>query len=164
MHTIISCSNPYILVIRERCLKYGRRTHFGRAKRSHHDAHLHTLTNVPTKCQPSTPYGIKDKAWTKFMVTMTRSKVKPRSHHDTAQVQALTNVPTKNQLPTPYSFRDIAQKRFYRSRLLQKTLHTYTPNQCPYQVSTSYTLRFLRSSSDKLFAAARPKHLSGHHW
>ena len=24
--------------------------------KSHHDAHLHPLTNVPTKCQPSTPY------------------------------------------------------------------------------------------------------------
>ena len=31
------------------------------------------------------------------------------------------------------------------------TLHTYTPNQCPYQVSTSYTLRFLRYSPDKIF-------------
>ena len=26
----------------------------------------------------------------------------------------------------------------------------YTPNQCPYQVSTSYTLRFLRYSPDKI--------------
>ena len=25
--------------------------------RSHHDAHLHPLINVPTKCQPSSPYG-----------------------------------------------------------------------------------------------------------
>ena len=30
------------------------------------------------------------------------------------------------------------------------------PNQCPYQVSTSYTLRFLRYSPDKLFPAAHP--------
>ena len=29
-------------------------------KRSHHDAHLHPLTNVPTKCQPSTTYRIQD--------------------------------------------------------------------------------------------------------
>ena len=29
-------------------------------------------------------------------------------------------------------------------------LHTYTSNQCPYQVSTSYTLRFLRYSPDKI--------------
>ena len=30
------------------------------------------------------------------------------------------------------------------------TLHTYTPNQCSYQVSTSYTLRFLRYSPDNI--------------
>ena len=29
------------------------------------------------------------------------------------------------------------------------TLHTYTPKQCPYQVATSYTLRFLRFGPDK---------------
>ena len=32
------------------------------------------------------------------------------------------------------------------------TLHTYTPNQCPSQVLTSYTLQFLRYSPEKLFA------------
>ena len=31
------------------------------------------------------------------------------------------------------------------------TLHNYTPNQCPYQVSTSYTLQFPRYSPDKIF-------------
>ena len=31
------------------------------------------------------------------------------------------------------------------------TLHIYTPNQYPYQLSTSYTLRFLRYSPDKIF-------------
>ena len=30
------------------------------------------------------------------------------------------------------------------------TLHIYTPNQCPYQVSTSYTLQLLRYSPDKI--------------
>ena len=35
-------------------------------QRSHHDVHLHPLTNVPTKCQPSTPYGIQEIAQTKF--------------------------------------------------------------------------------------------------
>ena len=30
------------------------------------------------------------------------------------------------------------------------TLHTYTPNQCPYQVSTSYTLQFPRYSPVKI--------------
>ena len=88
-------------------------------------------------------------------------KVKSRSHHDAAHLQPLTNVPTKHQLPTPYSFRDIARTRYYRSRSLQQgqrsnqgqaiTLHTYTPNQCPYQVSTSYTLQFPRYSPDKIY-------------
>ena len=30
-------------------------------------------------------------------------------------------------------------------------LHTYNPNQCPYQASTSYTLRSQRYSLDKIF-------------
>ena len=31
-----------------------------------HDAHLHPLTNVPTKRQVSTPYGIQEIAQTRF--------------------------------------------------------------------------------------------------
>ena len=72
------------------------------------------------------------------------------------------------QLPTPYGFRDIARTRFSNSRSLQQgqikvTLWRCTPtppNQCPYHVSTSYTLRFPRYRQDKLLSAARP---SGHH-
>ena len=112
---------------------------------THHDAHLHPLTNVPTKCQPSTPYEIQERNQDKIfelMVTMTMSKAKSRSHHDVAHLQAATNVLIKYQLLTPYHFRDIAQTRFYRSRSLQQgqrsnqghtmMLHTYTPNKCPY--------------------------------
>ena len=59
--------------------------------------------------------------------------------------------------------------RFYRSRSLQQgqikvrswRCTTTPPNQCPYQVSTSYTLRFPRYSPDKIFelkvTTARPK-------
>ena len=36
------------------------------------------------------------------------------------------------------------------------TLHTYTHNQCPYHISTSYTLGFLRYPQDKLLPATRP--------
>ena len=72
------------------------------------------LTNVLTKYQPSTPYGIKeinpDKIL-KLMVTMTRSKIKSRSHHGVTHLQLPTNVPTKYQLPTLYGFQDIAQTR-----------------------------------------------------
>ena len=34
----------------------------------HNDAHLHPLTNVPTRCQPSTPYRIQEIAWTKDFI------------------------------------------------------------------------------------------------
>ena len=87
-------------------------------------------------------------------------KVKSRLHHDAANLQPLTNVPTKYQLPTPYGFRDIALTRFYRSRSLWQgqrsnqgqtmTLQPTPPNQCSYQVSTSYTLQFPRYSLDKI--------------
>ena len=66
VHTIISCSNPYIFVIRESCLKYGRWTYFGRAKVKGHTMMQTYNPNVPTKCQPSTPYGIQEIAQTKF--------------------------------------------------------------------------------------------------
>ena len=142
MHIIISCSNPYIIVIRERCLKYGRCTHFGRAKRSHHDEHIHLQTppnqcpyQVSTFCTLWNPRNSPDKILS-VKVTTTRSKVKSKSHHDEAYLHLLTNVPTKYQLPIPYCFRDIARTRFYRSRSLQQgqrsnqghimMLHTYT--------------------------------------
>ena len=73
----------------------------------------------------------------KFMVTMTRSKVKSRSHNEVANLRPLTNVPTKFQLHIPYGFPDIAWARFYTSRSLRQgqklnqghimTLHTYAP-------------------------------------
>ena len=87
--------------------------------------------------------------------------VKSRSDHDVAHLHHLTNVPTKYQLPTPYGFQDKARTRFYRSRSLRQgqrsnqgqtmTCTPTPPNQCPYQVSTSYTLRFPRYSPDKIF-------------
>ena len=42
--------------------------HYGKVKsRSDHDvAHLHPLTNVPTKYQLPTPYGFRDIARTRF--------------------------------------------------------------------------------------------------
>ena len=135
--------------------------------RSDHDlAHLHPLTNNPTKYQLPTPYTFRDIARTRFY--RARSKVKSRSDHDVAHLHPLTNIPTKYQLPTPYGFQDIAWTRFSNSRSLwqgQIKVRPWrctptSPNQCPYQVSTSYTLRFPRYSPDKLFPAAHPP---GHH-
>ena len=90
---------------------------------------------------------------------MARSKVKSRSDHDIAHLDPLTNIPTKYQLPTPYGFRDTARTRFSNSRSLRQgqikvrpwRCTTTPPNQCPYQVSTSYTLRFPSYSPDKIF-------------
>ena len=92
--------------------------------RSHHDvAHLLPPTNVLTKYQLPTPYGVRNIAQTRFYRSRSLrqgSKVKSRSHYDVAHIQLLTNVPTKYQLPTPCGFRDIARTRFYRSRSLQQ--------------------------------------------
>ena len=89
--------------------------------RSDHDvAHLHPLTNVPTKYQLPTPYGFRDIAWQDFQTQGHYGKVKSRSDNDVAHLQPLTNVPTKYQLPTPYDFQDIARTRFYRSRSLRQ--------------------------------------------
>ena len=97
---------------------------FNVKSRSCHDvAHLHPLTNVPTKYQFPTPYGLlryRSEKILKVKVTTARSKVKSRSDHDAAHLHPLTNVPTKYQLPTPYSFRDIARTTYYRSRSLQQ--------------------------------------------
>ena len=121
--------------------------------KSYHDAHLHPLTNVLTKCQPSTPYIIQEPRQDFISKVITaRSKVKRRLHHKVAHLQPLTSALTMYQLHTPHSLQDIAWTRFYWSRSLWKgqrtnqghnmMLHTYTPNQCPYQLSTSYTLQF----------------------
>ena len=92
-----------------------------------HTMTLHTynpLTNVPTKCQLPTPYGIRNIA----KVSTSRSNVLP--------LHTLANVSTQYQLPASYSFRDIPRTRFYRSRSHWQgqrsnqgqtmTLHTYT--------------------------------------
>ena len=85
--------------------------HYGKVKsRSHHDmAHLHPLTNVPTKYQLPTPYGLRDIVQTRFY----RSR-------SLAHLQPLTNVPTIYKLSTPYGFQDIARTRFYSSKSLQQ--------------------------------------------
>ena len=47
------------------------------SQRSHHDdAHLQILTDVPTKCQPSTPYRIQEMAWTRVQINGHCDKLK----------------------------------------------------------------------------------------
>ena len=96
----------------------------------------------------------------KVKVNTARSKVKSRSHHDAAHLQSPTNVPSTFQLLTSYGCQDIADKKYYRSRSLQQgqrsnpghtvMMHTYNSQPCPYQVTTSYNLQFLRYSPDKI--------------
>ena len=82
--------------------------------RSHHDvAHLHPLTNVPTKYQLPTPYSFWDIAQTRFSNSKSLWQGQ-RSNQDVAHLHPLTNVPTKYQLPTPYSFWDTAWENFWR--------------------------------------------------
>ena len=105
VHIIITFRNPYIFVIREICLKYGRSTHFGRSKVKDHTMTLHTYspTNDPSKNHLSTHYGIQEIAQTNFiklMVTVKKSKVKSRQLHEFAHLQPLSNNPTKYQLLT----------------------------------------------------------------
>ena len=94
-------------------------------------------------------------------------------NHKVAYLQPLTSSATRCQLPKPYGFQDIARTRFYRSRSLCKIKDQIkvtprcctptTPNQCPYHVSTSNTLQFLRYSADKIVyvrvTTARKGHL-----
>ena len=66
--------------------------------RSDHDvAHLHLLTNVPTRYQLPTPYHFQAIAWTIFYRsrshTTARSKDKSRSGHDFAHLHPLTKCP-----------------------------------------------------------------------
>ena len=67
--------------------------------KGHHDAHLHSLTNVPTKCQPSIPYRIQEP----------RQDFKTHGQYDKVEGQikitpccctptTLTNVPTSINL------------------------------------------------------------------
>ena len=65
-------------------------------------AHLHPLTNVPTKRQPSAEIKSLDKIF-KLMVNTTRSNQDHAMKLHTL-LHPLTNVPTKYQLPTPYGF------------------------------------------------------------
>ena len=159
--------------------------------RSHHTvAHLQPLRDVPTKYQLPTPYSFWHIAQPRFyrgqghygkvkgqikVKSLQQGQIKiSLSHYDVAHLRPPTNVPTKYQLPTPYGFRDKARTRFSNSRSLWQGQRsnqghprrcTLTPpNQCPYQLSTSYTLWFLRFSPDKLFPVIWPSaRSSGHH-
>ena len=109
--------------------------------RSDHDiAHLHLLTNFPTKYQLPTPYSFWNRARRRFTNSRSLQQGQRSNQGHTITLHAynpLTNVPTKYQLPAPYNFWDMAWTRFYRSSSLQQgqrsnqghtmMLHTYNP-------------------------------------
>ena len=94
--------------------------------RSDHDlAHLHPLTNVPTKHQLPTPYCFRDISLDKIFklkVTTARSGVKSRSHHDVVYLDPPTNVLSNYQIPTPYGFRDTARANSFPPSAPQDTM------------------------------------------
>ena len=108
-----------------------------------------------SKYQLPTLHGFRDIARTRFyrLRSLLQGQMSNQCHHDVAHLHPLTNVPTKYPLPIPDSFQDIAQTRFYRSwsKVKLRPPHGVAHlNQCPFQVSTSYTLRFPRYSPDKI--------------
>ena len=114
--------------------------------------------------QLPTPYGFRDMARTRFYRSKPLQKGQIKVTPGRCTPTPLTNVPTKYQLPTAYAFRDIARTRFSNSSSLRQGQIKVTPghctptppNQCPYQASTSYTLRFPRYRPDKLLPAHPP--------
>ena len=105
---------------------------------------LHTLQNPKTRLEKIL----------KLMVTTTRSNQDHTMMLHTYNPKA-KSLPSVNFLPFLVSE---TRRRFYSSRLLRQGQIKVTPwrctptipNQCPYQVSTSYTLQFLRHSPDKI--------------
>ena len=78
--------------------------HYSKVKlRSHHGvAHLHPLTNVPTKYQLATPYAFQDIAQTRFPNSRPLRQGQRSNQGQARMLHTYTsNVPTKYQLPTP---------------------------------------------------------------
>ena len=118
-----------------------------------HTTTLHTcipqpITNVSPTCILWFLRYNPDKIL-KVKVTAAVSEEKSRSHHDVAHLQTPTSVPTPYQVSTSYALQFL---RYSLDKILKvkvtarsnqgniMTLHTYTPNQCPYnlQLPTPY--------------------------
>ena len=131
----------------------------------------------PNQCpyQISTSYTLQLPRYStdkilKVKVTTARSKIKSRTHHDVAHLHPqLMSLPSINFLHLTVSeiwpgqdFQTQGHSGEVQGQIpITPWCCTLTPpNQCPYQVWNSYTLRFLRYRPDKLIPATRP---SGHH-
>ena len=83
--------------------------HYVKVKsRSDHDvAHLHSLTNVPTKYQLPTPYSFRDIARTKFYRSRSLQQSQRSNQGQTMTLHTYNPKPmslSRYQLPTLYSF------------------------------------------------------------
>ena len=136
--------------------------------RSHHDTHLHPLTNVPIKYQLPTPYGFRDIARTRFYRSRSLRQGQRWNQNQTLTLHTYTSKPmsllsinllhlTVSEIQPGQDFLTQGQYGKVKGPIkVRPWCCTPSPNQCPYQVSTSCTLRFLRYNPDKLFPAARP--------
>ena len=61
-------------------------------------------TNVPTKYQLPTPYGLRDIARTRFYKSRSLQQGQRSNQGYTMTLHTLSNDPTKYQLPTPNGF------------------------------------------------------------
>ena len=128
--------------------------YYGKIKvksRSIHDlAHLHPQPIFPAKNQLTTPNSLQDIPKQDFKGQGHYSKVKGQIKVTTGlcTLTSLSNLPAKYQLATLYSLHGMPGLDF-RARSLHSIgkiqishtmmLHTYTPNQYPCLVLTSYT-------------------------
>ena len=132
--------------------------------RSHHDdAHLHLITNVPTKYQLATPYRFQDIAWTRFLRSRSLQRGQRSNQGNTMMLHTYnpTSVSvlsihflhlTVSEISPGQDF--IGQGHYGKVKgqiNVTPSRGTATPpNQCPYHVPTSYTLPFPRYSPDKI--------------
>ena len=65
--------------------------------------YMHPLTNVPMKCQPSTPYGIQE------IAQIRQGQRSNQGQRMMLHIYNPNNITTNCQFSTPYGFQDIAQ-------------------------------------------------------
>ena len=121
---------------------------------SHHDvAHLQPPTNVPIKYELSTPYSFRGIARSRFKRSRLQRQGQRSNQGDTTtfhtynpQPMSLSSIDFLHPTVSEICLDNLLKVKVNTTRSNQShtmTLHTYTtPNQCPYQVSTSYTYSF----------------------
>ena len=126
--------------------------------RSQNDvAHLQPITNIPTKYQLPTPYGFQDIAQTRFYRSRSLRQGQRSNQGYTMTLHTYKTPPmsrtsinflylTVSEISPGQDFIGQGHYGMVKGQIkVRPGRCTPTPtNQCPYQVSTSYTLRFPR--------------------